>query len=103
MPLTLALAQNAAIPIQAFALQHLLTHMAMPTVMPAHHTLDPFACPTGPNRWPEPLIHLSLDVVPLGAKPITEHVFHRAHGTQPAHLCILRLLEPPAETPQPRQ
>ena len=90
-------------PIQALEVKPLLAHMTMPTLMHPYHTLDPFDRTTGPNRVPEPLIHLPLGVVPLGAKPITKHLFHRDQGTQPTDLFILRLLEPPTETPQPRQ
>src|SRR5215813_13092725 len=68
--------------------------MTMPTLMHPSHTMDPCDRTTGPNRVPEPLIHLPIGVVPLGAKPTTKHLCHRDQGTQPTDLFILRLLEP---------
>ena len=102
LPFALALATDAAIPVQALEIEETLAHMTMATLMHPHHTIDAFHCTTGPHYVSQELIHTPLGTLPLWTQVLTQHLFDHAQWTETHAGVTLRLSYLVVHVPQAR-
>ena len=102
LPFALALAKDAAMPVQALEIEETLAHMTMATLMHPHHTVDAFDRTTGPHRVSQDLVHTPIGTLPLRTQALTQHLLDHDQLMETnagVTLCLLHLV---VDVPQAR-
>jgi hypothetical protein len=101
LPLALALAKDATLPLQALPSEETWAPMPMAALRPPPHPVDAFARPPGPNRVSPALVHTPLGTLPLRPPALTSPWLAPAPWTEtnagvPVSLLPLVVDVPPA-------
>jgi hypothetical protein len=72
LPLALALAKDATMPVQALEIKEPLAHMTMAPLRHPHHTVDACDRTPGPHCVSQELIHMPIGMWPLRTQSLTQ-------------------------------